>query len=312
MAKSSPPPANPIDALLEERARFQMWLTRLDSAGSDAPPAVRDKIRGDYRQRLDQVVAELRTHAAAVAEQLATLRVREDDLATKESKAQETLAEAELRHAVGEYEETEWERVRGGSERQLIDVREELARVSDEITRLGEVQALIAAEPPKAAEPEPEPEPEPAAAAEAEAEADAGDDWEPLIPMADGPAKEATPPPMPSAPRFTPRGASRTSEPAPPRTLPFPNRTEPSPDDLAFLKSMADEQPTTKRGSGAGPRLSGSTAKPADEPPAPPMPGNERPSQAATPKTLKCGECGTLNRPTEWYCERCGAELAAL
>jgi uncharacterized OB-fold protein len=29
-------------------------------------------------------------------------------------------------------------------------------------------------------------------------------------------------------------------------------------------------------------------------------------------KTLKCGECGTLNRPTEWYCERCGAELAAL
>jgi hypothetical protein len=29
-------------------------------------------------------------------------------------------------------------------------------------------------------------------------------------------------------------------------------------------------------------------------------------------KTLKCGECGTMNYPTEWYCERCGAELAAL
>ncbi|HWJ16726.1 MAG TPA: zinc finger Ran-binding domain-containing protein, partial [Gemmatimonadaceae bacterium] len=29
-------------------------------------------------------------------------------------------------------------------------------------------------------------------------------------------------------------------------------------------------------------------------------------------KTLKCGECGALNYPTEWYCERCGAELAAL
>jgi uncharacterized OB-fold protein len=29
-------------------------------------------------------------------------------------------------------------------------------------------------------------------------------------------------------------------------------------------------------------------------------------------KTLKCNECGTFNRPTEWYCERCGAELAAL
>lgn len=29
-------------------------------------------------------------------------------------------------------------------------------------------------------------------------------------------------------------------------------------------------------------------------------------------KTLKCQECGTMNYPTEWYCERCGGELAAL
>jgi hypothetical protein len=29
-------------------------------------------------------------------------------------------------------------------------------------------------------------------------------------------------------------------------------------------------------------------------------------------KTLKCGECGSMNYPTEWYCERCGGELAAL
>jgi hypothetical protein len=29
-------------------------------------------------------------------------------------------------------------------------------------------------------------------------------------------------------------------------------------------------------------------------------------------KTLKCQECGTMNFPTEWYCERCGGELAAM
>ncbi|HEU5175249.1 MAG TPA: zinc ribbon domain-containing protein, partial [Gemmatimonadaceae bacterium] len=29
-------------------------------------------------------------------------------------------------------------------------------------------------------------------------------------------------------------------------------------------------------------------------------------------KTLKCTDCGSLNYPTEWYCERCGAELSAL
>jgi hypothetical protein len=29
-------------------------------------------------------------------------------------------------------------------------------------------------------------------------------------------------------------------------------------------------------------------------------------------KSLKCAECGAMNFPTEWYCERCGAELASL
>jgi hypothetical protein len=29
-------------------------------------------------------------------------------------------------------------------------------------------------------------------------------------------------------------------------------------------------------------------------------------------KTLKCPECGAMNYPTEWYCERCGGELATL
>ena len=33
---------------------------------------------------------------------------------------------------------------------------------------------------------------------------------------------------------------------------------------------------------------------------------------AAPAKTLRCQECGTMNYPTEWYCERCGGELAAL
>ena len=35
-------------------------------------------------------------------------------------------------------------------------------------------------------------------------------------------------------------------------------------------------------------------------------------SSSGAIKTLKCKECGTPNLPTEWYCERCGAELAAL
>jgi len=40
--------------------------------------------------------------------------------------------------------------------------------------------------------------------------------------------------------------------------------------------------------------------------------GRPTPRTSQAIKTLKCQECGTLNYPTEWYCERCGGELAAL
>ena len=40
--------------------------------------------------------------------------------------------------------------------------------------------------------------------------------------------------------------------------------------------------------------------------------GGNAPKKGKVRKSLKCGECGAKNLPTEWYCERCGAELAAL
>jgi hypothetical protein len=39
--------------------------------------------------------------------------------------------------------------------------------------------------------------------------------------------------------------------------------------------------------------------------------GHLTPRTSEAVKSLKCQECGTLNFPTEWYCERCGGELAA-
>jgi len=36
------------------------------------------------------------------------------------------------------------------------------------------------------------------------------------------------------------------------------------------------------------------------------------PARPETEKTLKCQECQSLNFPTEWYCEKCGSELATL
>lgn len=108
----------------------------------------------------------------------------------------------------------------------------------------------------------------------------------------------------------------------------------PSFDELAFLNSVVGRTSTSTKADPAipappEPRPSGA-ARAMPAPPAAPAPRattNVRPpteDEAAGPlgrptprtsqaiKTLKCQECGTLNFPTEWYCERCGGELAAL
>ena len=61
---------NSIESLLEQRARFEQWLTKLDSTADKAPPAVRQKVRADYEVRLRGVIEHLRGHAATIAEEL--------------------------------------------------------------------------------------------------------------------------------------------------------------------------------------------------------------------------------------------------
>jgi hypothetical protein len=114
---------------------------------------------------------------------------------------------------------------------------------------------------------------------------------------------EPTAPPSRQAPRAPAREPEITHGPPPA-------------DELAFLKSVAPDEdkkpapaPSTApaRRSNPGAASPGRSAETATTQ-APPA----KPGAAGVAKTLKCGECGTLNRPTEWYCERCGAELAGI
>ncbi len=319
----------PIEALLRERARYTEWLAKLDGASSGVPHVVRDKVRSDYDGRLRRVMEELKSHAATIRDELARHRSAQVDLEARRSAAEEALAEASVRHTVGEYSDDEWRRLSEETSQALGLVQADLAKVRAEITRLVEVQGLIAdpVKPAAAVIPGAAPAPHgapgptlistpssPLATPSADAAAIAAPNidllpdptpdvsaaaratlpMEPVIPL-------AVPPPAPaaaSAPRFVPKPAG---EPARPRAggggAPV--------DELAFLKSVsADAAPSATQ---AG-RRSGETQK-HDLGAEPAAAGPAGKNQA---KTLKCGECGTLNRPTEWYCERCGAELAAL
>ena len=89
-------------------------------------------------------------------------------------------------------------------------------------------------------------------------------------------------------------------------------------DELAFIKSVTDDDksntPSPKRASGAQyqPNIPMTSSKPTPPPPNPALPTPPADEDVEDPRPLKCRDCGTMNLPTEWYCEQCGAELAAV
>jgi hypothetical protein len=291
MAKTTPESNTSIEGLLQQRTQYEQWLARLDSTGDKAPPAVRAKVRGDYEARLRGVIDQLRGHAATIAEEFDRHKTTQSGLDRDKRLVEDELAEAEVRHAVGEYTEDEWRRISDDNSERLSRLRDDLRSVGNEIARLSEVQTLIGGAPKAPAPtPPPAPPPEPVAAAP--------------VPQPE-PVVEA--PPAAKAPPPRPREPEPASAAAPPS------------DELAFIKSVAAEEerkpaptPPSRRPSNPG-GGGGSSARAHDATPAAgaaTAPG--KPGATGVAKTLKCGECGTLNRPTEWYCERCGAELAGI
>lgn len=107
------------------------------------------------------------------------------------------------------------------------------------------------------------------------------------VDMLDGfePAERSSEPQAPAATTATAADMSRPTAPQPVTVEPTPDASRDPFDDLAFLRSVID--PATQN----SPTRAGAA-------------GDQQ-------KTLRCTECGTMNFPTEWYCERCGGELAA-
>jgi TolA-binding protein len=108
-----------------------------------------------------------------------------------------------------------------------------------------------------------------------------------------------------------------------PPTLNPPSRAEPLQTPVAAQsrpatvappaagKSPFDEFPVLRPSGGGGASAPSTTATVAT-PPSVPRSGGSQDPRSDKHKTLKCPECGAANYPTEWYCERCGGELATM
>jgi hypothetical protein len=336
-------PMDALNALMEERNRYEQWLTQLDARKGSTPPHVFERVRGDYGARLNTVLDQLAGRATELQETAGTLAERVAALYADETALRDERAEAELRASVGEFTDEHAREVIQRCDEAISSLGNERASVGAELGRVQEILA-VAVRPPTP----------PAGEA-------------PIVPI-ESLAPERVAGPTAPAPVVAPQAAVPAPPPVAPQPAPQAAPTRPAPasfDELAFLNSVVDRPAPTQpameahgRPPAADPRAEEPTRREAArstmvetmdvEAPTPPSPAPSRRNAAPTPvltstplvgkegheanstltpgsipaflkdmpteqiKTLKCQECGTMNYPTEWYCERCGGELAAM
>lgn len=307
-----------LTAFMEERARYQGWLAQLEARRDSTPPHVFDRVSGDYRERLQRVTEQLSSRAGDLENSAASLASRIAALFTDESARKDERAEAELRALVGEFTEDHARDVVARCDEAITGLVTEREGVAGELARVQQILSVarpgaVGAPPPQAVAPDMR-----------------SDEDDSIVPI-----ESLAPADVPPHPEPAPASAP---------SAPF--------DELAFLQSVvhapaapaapahpADESATMNAAparNGTTSNANGASAESLGAPNRAPTPILSRPpisEDAAMPrssltpgsipaflkdmpteqiKTLKCQECGTMNYPTEWYCERCGGELAAM
>src|SRR6266404_8937957 len=111
MAKGMSKSTAIIQRLLEERRQYEAWIARLNSSADATPGNVRARVREDYEARLVAVMEELKAHAESARLAIQEKRYMRGELQKKEALAAEKLTETELRHSVGEYDQSQWDQV---------------------------------------------------------------------------------------------------------------------------------------------------------------------------------------------------------
>lgn len=261
---TTPSPIDPavleqVRTLAADRQRLELWIAGIDRASVEAPSHVRERVRADYVQRHATVDGQLRAHVAQLVPVLRALDLRAAEIADQARRDADERAEAQLRHAVGEFDDARWRDVRQRADASLTALAGEHKRVDKQRTELQQVLALVGDEAVQGA-----------------------------ASSADGPTASA---PTAGAPTSS---ASTAPKPAPPSVIRHP---EPQLLTLSLDIGVVEQ---------AGASIDAMSARDRSRE------IGAVTSSDTTARTLRCGECGTMNRPTEWYCEKCGGELAAL
>jgi TolA-binding protein len=278
MAEKEPVSLDALNGLLKERQRYEEWLAALEEKRASTPESVYQRVQSDYQTRLREVSSKLAERAGELRENIDALTIRLEEISRQERQQREARQEAELRAAVGEYTDKQWKEIGGAWDKELARLVKEKGAVDAQLNELSRIFALSVKE--KQAE---------AIAARAVSGDGARPPISPVVPR----------PAIPEPPTLNP--PARVEQPAPARSQ-QPSQNPPN------SRSPFDEFPVLRPGGGSGAPPSTAVATP----PSVPKTGGTQDPRSEQHKTLKCPECGAANYPTEWYCERCGGELATM
>lgn len=282
-----------VAALFAERHQYEAWLSTLEAKRDATPTHIFDRVHADYRARVERTMEQLRSHRAAIQEMENAVADRLTLLDVEEAKQKDQRAEAELRASVGELTLEQCRAAVKNCENAIVALDGDRTTLGIELARLRSV--LDGAPSPLDA----------AAAARLGVEeqrrngASHGgfDELQFLKSVVESVSGEQDA----IGATVASTGAGQSAAMGLPSGLAMRTPAIPSP-EVTRSNGFASVRMQTPADVGDS-RPNGETRQGS------PAFLKEAPEQV---KSLKCQECGTLNYPTEWYCERCGAELAAL
>ena len=281
MAEKEPVSLDALNGLLKERQRYEEWLAALEAKRASTSESVYQRVQADYQTRLREVSGKLAERAGELRENIDALTLKLEDITRQETQQREARQEAELRAAVGEYTDKQWKEIGGAWDKELSRLGKEKGALDAQLGELNRIFAMSIKEKQSAA-----------AIERAGSEDGSRAPISPVVPR----------PAIPEPPTLNP--PSRVEQAPPPRAQ------VPAPSGPPAGRSPFDEFPVLRPGAGTGSPPSGTTA--VATPPSVPKSGGGQDPRSEQHKTLKCPECGAANYPTEWYCERCGGELATM
>lgn len=295
----SPNAMEELNALLEERTRYERWLAQLDAKREQTPVHVFERVRADYTSRLDQVMGRLRSHGEGLQNTAATLEERATTLSSEESQRRDARAEIELRSMVGEYDAERANSELAACDADIQRLESERITATTELKRLQEIlglvsQPVVRAAPAAPAAPASRPLGGPAPRAESDSTIDELAFLNSLVERPEPTAPAATQPSAPAPAPTAPAAPAAAAPAPPPRVLSG---------DIPLVTSLGTSAKEEPQEAAPEPQTMRQTAG---------TPAFLKGMPTEQVKTLKCQECGTMNYPTEWYCERCGGELAAM